>query len=619
MQQRSQFYTLEQIYSADLLGAQVYSLIGDANDLQVTLGSTGSYISNLILSPTSPASLTLNLTNGFLVSLQPVDSASYGSLPANTQQVLQLAFNTQTDVVISNTLSAGQAQYVLIEAGFQEQDSDPVVLNYVNLSNPAVPLSGPGNSGIAQDTIRNEVAVITVKYGTPATSGSEVPPTVDAGNVAIAYIDLEAGQTTITAGEILPPSSVPGGSPTQVLAGLLNSHHNGAIGQAPKIHLSSGASQEVQGELPTANMVASNNIGAVSTFRNGSGNPNGSVAGNANTNGAADMYYDTTNLLLYVCTTTGDATHAVWTSVAAPLPTNLLYFGTGANQNYRPLPTSGSASGEYYTAGPWTQTGPLTLTNCRLFFGGSATFNNTVTVATEMAGGLPGVGDSTNSSSGQDGFGLGGGEGGAPDAMAGGGGGGGGGGCGGAGGSATRLPSGPIIGGLGGAAYFLGNSLTGSGGGGGGGVATSQGTGGAGGGGVYIEAVGNVTFASGTNFVLNGANGTSTSVNESFGGGGGSGGVLQVRSMGTVTVNSGATINANGGSGGTTSASIGGAGGGGGGGIVDLTGTAATNNGTITVSGGSAGASGGSVEPAAAGASGVINLNSTAISRRAPH
>ena len=617
MQQRSIFYTLEQILSADLLGAQVYSLIGDANGLQVVLGQTQSVISNLLLSPTDPASLTLNLTNGFLASLQPVDASSYGSLSANVQNVLQLAFNLQTNVVINNTLEAGQAQYVLIEAGFQEQDSDSQVLPYVNISNPAVPYNGPGNTGIAQDTIRNEVAVITVVYGTPATSGSEVPPTVDTGNVAIAYVDLEAGQTTITGGQILDPSSVVGGSPTQVLAGLLNSHHSGAVGQAPKIHLAAGALQEVQGELPTANMVASNSIGAVATWRNGSGNPNGSVAGNANTNGAADEYYDVTNLLLYVCTTTGDATHAVWTSVAAPLPANLLYFGTGTTQNLRPLPTSGSVSGEYYTSGAWTQTGPLTMSGCRLFFGGTAAFNNTVTVATEMAGGVAGIGDATNSRPAQSGFGLGGGQGGGALYMGGGAGAGGGGGHGGAGGNTTSTPSGPTIGGYGGQPYPLTTLLTGSGGGGGSGPAAEEGVGGAGGGALYIEAVGAVTFASGTNLTLNGANGTGTSVDESSGGGGGSGGGLQVRSLSTITVASGATLAANGGNGGSMTAEFVYGGGGGGGGIIDLSGTAVANNGTITVTGGSGGTA--DSGNGSNGADGIINLNNYALSRRAPN
>lgn len=617
MQQRPIIYSLQQILSSDMLGGWVDSLIGDANCLQSLLGQTQSVISNLLLSPTDPASLTLNVTNGFLASLQPVDSSAYGSLTANTQQVLQLAYNQQTNVVINNTLEAGQAQYVLIEVGYSQIDSNAVVLPYVNISNPAVPYSGPSNSGLSQDTVRNAVAVLTVKYGTPVTSGDEVPPTVDAGQVAVSYIDLEAAQTTITSGQILDPSTVLAntghGSPTQILAGLLNSHHNGAIGQAPKIHLASGSLQEVQGELPTANMVASNSTGAVATWRNGSGNPNGNVAGNANTNGAADEYYDVTNLLLYVCTTTGNSASAVWTSVAAPLPNNLLYFGTGATQNLRPLPTSGSASGEYYTSGSWVQTGALSLSNARLFFGGTATFNNTVTVATELSGGAGGAGDNSVAGVGQNGAGLGGGQGGQGSGA------GGGGGRGGNGGSCTILPSSGIFGGFGGASYPLNTLLTGSGGGGGSGVATSQGTGGAGGGALYIEAVGSVTFASGSNVNLNGAAGTSTSVNESYGGGGGSGGVLQVRSMGSVTVASGATVVAEGGAGGTTSASIGGAGAGGGGGIVDLTGSAATNNGTITVAGGSPGASGGDVQPAAGGSNGVVNLNSTALSRRAPN
>jgi hypothetical protein len=613
MQQRSIFYTLEQILSADLLGAQVYSLVGDANALQSVLGSTQSVISNLILSPTDPSSLTLNLTNGFLASLAQVDSSSYGSLSADTSTVYQLAFNQQTSVVINNTLEAGQAQYVLIETGFSQIDSDPQVLPYVNISNPAVPLNGPGNTGIAQDTIRNEVAVITVKYGTPATSGSEVPPTVDSGNVAIAYIDLEAGQTTITGGQILDPNSVPGGSPTVVLAGLLNSHHNGNIGQAPKIHLASGALQEVQGELPVANMVASNNVGAVSTFREYAGNPNGNVAGNANTNGAADMVYDVTNLLLYVCTTTGNAASAVWTSVAAPLPTNLLYFGTSSTGNLRPLPTSGSASGEYYTSGAWTQTGALNLSNCRLFFGGTATFNAAVTVATEMPGGAAGNGDATTPGFAGNGAGLGPGGG---SQSSGGGGGGGHGGAGGNGG--TDGPTAGSYPGVGGATYPLASLLTGSGGGGGSEAAATQCPGGAGGGALYIESVGAVTFASGTNLTANGANGGGGTLNEQSGGGGGSGGGIQVRCMNTVTVASGATLAANGGNGGQSTGAVGTYGGGsGGGGIIDLSGTVVTNNGTITVNAGTAGT--GVDGNGQNGAVGIINLNSVALSRRAPN
>lgn len=51
------------------------------------------------------------------------------------------------------------------------------------------------------------------------------------------------------------------------------------------------------------------------------GNPNGNVAGNEGSLGGsgASAVYDITNDLLYVCTTTGTATTAVWTQVAAAI------------------------------------------------------------------------------------------------------------------------------------------------------------------------------------------------------------------------------------------------------------------------------------------------------------
>lgn len=318
MQIRPIVYDLEQIRSFDTLNGWVDTLIGDANDLQFTLGSNGTFTQGLTVTPTDPASLILNIANGFICQLEPVDQSSYGSLSATTTQVLQLGQSVVTTVTISNGgLSSGQAQYVMIEAGFKQVDAidpnDPNggVLPYVNISNPSSPFYGPGNSGIAQDTIRQAVCDIQVKYGTPATAGSEVPPSPDAGYVPVALIALAHGQTTITSGEVLNPNNVAGAQAAPVLAGLLQSHHGGILGQAPGIILTAG--QEVQGELPVANMVASNVIGAVSSFRLHSGNPNGALAGNSNINGACDTVYDFTNNILYMCTTTGNSSTTVWT------------------------------------------------------------------------------------------------------------------------------------------------------------------------------------------------------------------------------------------------------------------------------------------------------------------
>src|SRR5580692_1404735 len=102
MQSRPIVYDLEQIRSFDTLNGWVDSLIGDSNALQMALGATGTVIQNLVVTPTSPASLTLNISQGFIAQLEPVDQSSYGSLPANTSQVLQLGTNSVTSVAIDN-------------------------------------------------------------------------------------------------------------------------------------------------------------------------------------------------------------------------------------------------------------------------------------------------------------------------------------------------------------------------------------------------------------------------------------------------------------------------------------------------------------------------------------
>lgn len=614
LQSRPIIYTLEQIRSFDALSGYVDALIGDANCLQTVLGATGTVTSNLVITPTDPASLTLNISNGFIAQFVAVDQSAYGSLPATTQPVLQLGANVVTTLAVSNSgLSAGQAQYVMVEAGFQQQDAiaanDPNggILPYVNISNPANPFYGPGNSGVAQNTVRNAVCDVKLIYGTPATAGSEVPPTPDAGYVPVALVDLAHGQTSITGGEILDPNLVAGSDPAPVLAGLLNSHHNGNAGQAPKVKLSNG--EEVQGELPMANLFASNTVGAVASARNVNGNPNGVLAGNANTNGAADVAYDQTNNIEYHCTTTGDAASAVWTALNAPII-------FGAQSNWRPAPTSGTLNGNYYTTGPWTQTGPITANNCKLFFGQAATFNNTVTVNSEIAGGTAGIGNGTSLSNGGTGGGLGSGDAAGGSGAGGGGGHGGEGGGGGAGDSAGQFVEG------GGASYPLNSLLAGSGGAGGGGFNPTNGVGGAGGGSLYVECPGPITLSSAAAITANGGNGGNVTGNNANPGGGGAGGGIQMTSLSPITISAGATVTANGGVGGNssgtnTSGGPMGSGGGGGGGIISFAGNGGTNNGTLTANGGS----GGTVTAAnsatgAAGSNGIVGFSTSILGPR---
>ncbi len=78
----------------------------------------------------------------------------------------------------------------------------------------------------------------------------------------------------------------------------------------------------------TADPVYSSDFSTIAQFTTTAGSPNGQLAGTAGSSGVpADACWDRTNNILYVCTTTGTSSTAVWTAVNA-----------GATQNIIPTP-----------------------------------------------------------------------------------------------------------------------------------------------------------------------------------------------------------------------------------------------------------------------------------------
>ena len=319
-------YSLEQIRSFDTLWGYEYNVIGAGNINQMILGSNGTYVQDIVATATAPASLTINLTTGFITQLAPVDATAYGSLSANSQQIMQQGPSIITSVDVTPYVAAigsGQQRYVLIQAGYKQIDSiapgDPNggVLPYININNPTQPFYGPNNSGVPQNTLRQAICDVNVIPGSVATTGTEVPPDPSSGYVPLYLIDLYQNQTQVTNMNILPAGPVataPSYPVAPWLAGLLNSHHDGAPGQAPQIILTTGDTCEVQGHLGVDHMVASNSTGAVAAFKTYAGNPNTHLAGNANVNGASDLCWDSVGLVLYICSATGTSTTAVWTA-----------------------------------------------------------------------------------------------------------------------------------------------------------------------------------------------------------------------------------------------------------------------------------------------------------------
>ncbi len=374
---RTIYYSGEQLRSFDLLWSERDSLAA-LSSLEIMLaGQTTTVVNGLTAAQTSPTSLSVTLTQGIIAQQGVMDSTSFGSLSADADVVQQIGFAAAQSVLFTTAgLSAGQSRWALIEAQFAQVDvirpGDPTggLLNYYNSANPTQPLQGPGGNGQTQSTERQATISVRVVYGSPATTGSEVPPNVDSGWVGLYLVDLTFGQSTITTGQILVagPSvgaNVPSNYPVApFMAGLLNAHHNGAAGQAPQIDLTA----EVKNTLPLTRLPASNTIGGgLAVFKLHAGNPNGSVAGNAAVNGSSDMCWDTTNLLLYICSTTGSTSTAVWTTVAGQ-STSIFAGGTSTGSANAQVVASTTPAGFARTPGQvvtftagFTNTGSTTM------------------------------------------------------------------------------------------------------------------------------------------------------------------------------------------------------------------------------------------------------------------
>jgi len=194
----------------DLLSTNRNAMVALGYLAQAVLGQN-IIADGLVCNPTSPASLGVTVGPGCLTQLTAIDTLSYGSLPADTADLLvKMGINiSSTSFMLVPPTSSGQSTNYLIEASFLESDVDPVVLPYYNVANPAQPYSGPANSGVAQNTARIQRVQLELKAGAPALTGQQQTPPVDAGWVGLYTISVSYGQTEVSASNIAMSSSAP--------------------------------------------------------------------------------------------------------------------------------------------------------------------------------------------------------------------------------------------------------------------------------------------------------------------------------------------------------------------------------------------------------------------------
>lgn len=205
------------------------AMIGSAKLAAAMLG-TSTIANGFAVTPTGPASLQIVVAPGEIYSLTSIDSLAFSTLPADTTHSIMKQGILLDGVTLScpapNT--TGQSINYLVQVTYQDLDSTPVLLPYYNSANPALPYSGMGNNGLTQNTSRKGVAVVQVKAGASAATGSQVTPAPDSGYVGLYVATVAFGQTTITSGNItqyvgapLLPSgvlqSIQGGNTTYAL------------------------------------------------------------------------------------------------------------------------------------------------------------------------------------------------------------------------------------------------------------------------------------------------------------------------------------------------------------------------------------------------------------------
>ena len=194
----------------DLLNTNKYSMLGLAK-LASSLMGGNTYVHGLACTPSSPASMVVNVAAGQIYSLQNIDGTAYSSLPADTtHSILKQGYvlDAQQFTLTAPSTSGYSINY-LIQVTYSDVDGGSTVLPYYNASNPSVAWSGPNNSGSAQFTVRQGMCIVSLKAGVAATTGKQITPSPDTGCTGLYVITVAQGATSVTAGNIAVYANAP--------------------------------------------------------------------------------------------------------------------------------------------------------------------------------------------------------------------------------------------------------------------------------------------------------------------------------------------------------------------------------------------------------------------------
>jgi hypothetical protein len=176
----------------DVLGGWKDTMFGLGFMAQAAIGpNTG--VSGFALSPTGPASLSVIVGAGSIYSVETADATAYGVLGTDATSIVKQGLLTvPVTLTVTPPTTSGFSQVYIVQVDYDDVDTGTTLVPFFNSANPSAPSSSTEN------TIRQGQAVIELKAGTAAPTGSQTTPAPDAGFTALWAITVANGATTVT-------------------------------------------------------------------------------------------------------------------------------------------------------------------------------------------------------------------------------------------------------------------------------------------------------------------------------------------------------------------------------------------------------------------------------------
>jgi hypothetical protein len=182
----------------DFLGLAKDALYGLGFASSAAIGP-GTGVSGFAIGPTGPASLSFTIGAGSIYAPETVDSAAYGVLGTDSNNIIkQGILAAPVTLTITPPATSGYSQVYIVQVAYSDVDGGAIVPPYLNSANTDVPFNGAGGTGGSQNTTRQGKAVVQLKAGAAASTGSQATPSPDAGYTALWAITVANGATTIT-------------------------------------------------------------------------------------------------------------------------------------------------------------------------------------------------------------------------------------------------------------------------------------------------------------------------------------------------------------------------------------------------------------------------------------